>query len=296
MGFYPFGPSSLGLGVLLGTGTDGAVTLDGSTSFAGSFGTPAGNVYTMLRDVHCTSLTINAGITLRPANFRIFCQGTVSIAATGLIQNNGGNAAGGSAGVSPFGSASFVTARAGGAGGVGVSGAGGAGSNANYGTAGGPGGAGTAGAAGAAGTVTISAANAGPNVVTMPYVAIVGVGEFSFNSQILGAWGSGGGGGGSDAASNAGGGGGAGGGLIAIFAFGLINNGTISATGGNGAAGTGGNAGGGGGGGGGAILIYTIQTPTLGTTNVAGGALGAGVGTGAAGTAGGAGLLVSSVI
>jgi hypothetical protein len=291
---YPFAPSpAAASGSILGTGADGAVTLDGSTSYAGSFGTPAGNVYTQLRDVQCSTLIINAGVTLKPTNYRIFCTG--SVINNGTISAAGNNAAGQVAGASLL-SNSTTGGRAGGAGGTGVSGPGAAGSNAVYGAPGGAGGAGTSGTAGAGGTVTVTTANAQANLLTLPFAAILGVAAYISGNQTLG-FGAGGGGGGSDASSNAGGGGGSGGGIVPIFAAALVNNGTITVAGGNGAAGVAGNAGGGGSGSGGAILVYTVTPVTgTGTTNIAAGTIGAGSGTGAAGNPGGAGLLITSVV
>src|SRR5271166_4006345 len=126
-------------GSILGTGTDGAIILDGITAYPGSFGTPAGNVYTMARDVQTTSLVINSGVTVKPVNFRIFCQGTVINNST--IAMLGNNAAGSTGGVQISGSAVYAAGRAGGNGGTGVSGAGANGSNVSWGVAGGAGGA-----------------------------------------------------------------------------------------------------------------------------------------------------------
>src|SRR5271163_1478577 len=161
-------------GSTLGTGTDGPVILDGATTYPG-FGTPAGNVYTMSRDVQTTALTINNGVTLKPANFRIFCTGTVT--NNGTITAAGNNAAGSTAGAS-LGSGSLGGGRAGGAGGTGVSGSGANGGNANYGNAGGAGGAGTSGAAGTGGTTTVNLGNAQNNVLVTPYAVLTGVGGF----------------------------------------------------------------------------------------------------------------------
>jgi len=277
---------------VFGTGTDGAATLDGTATVA--WASKSGNTYTMTREAHLTSLTVNNTVTLKTANFRVFCAGTVTNAGT--ISNNGGNAAGSGAGTFPQGSASFPAGRNGGGGGTGVSGTGGNGVAGAMGNAGGNGGAGTSGAAGTGGTVTISLANARDNLLVTPWTALTGQGIFAFSTQTV-LFGGGGGGGGSDASSNAGGGGGSGGGIVAIFAYALVNNGTISVFGGNGANGTAGNAGGGGGGAGGAILVYTLSAVSgSGSTSIVGGTHGNGSGTGSAGSDGGAGLLVTSVI
>jgi hypothetical protein len=74
-----------------GDGNDGSITLNGSTDYSSAgFGAPSSNIYTMTRDVYCTALTINNGITLRPAGYRIYVQGTLT--NNGTIEANGGSA------------------------------------------------------------------------------------------------------------------------------------------------------------------------------------------------------------
>lgn len=278
--------------LLLGDGSDGNITLDGVTAYPGTFGTPAGNVYTQVRTVFCTVLTVNAGVTLKPNNYPVLC--TQAFINNGTVQANGNNAAG-SGGGANLGSGLYFGGRGGGSGGTGVSGAGANGGGATVGNTGGNGGAGTSGAAGLAGAgVQVTAANAA-FVLRNQEAALTGCMFGGAPVNPMGT-GSGGGGGGSDASSNAGGGGGGGGSIICISAPAIVNNGTFSATGGNGAAGAAGNAGGGGGGSGGAILTYStgaIQGSN--TQTVTGGALGAGVGTGANGVAGGAGFILNAV-
>lgn len=281
-------------GGLFGNGSDGVVNFNGTNTFPG-FSSLAGSTYTITRDIQATSITIAAGVTVKIQSFRMFCKGTVTIANTGVLSNNGGNASGSGAGAGAGGSASFPAGRAGGAGGTGVSGAGAAGGNSPMGGNGGNGGAGTSGGAGPGGTASITTANAQNNLLVTPYPVLTGIGVFGFSTQPV-AFGSGGGGGGSDASSNAGGGGGGGGGVVAILAYAVINNGTINASGGNGANGTAGNAGGGGGAAGGLIIVYTLSAWTAGTTNVAGGSAGNGSGTGSAGQAGASGLVLNSVL
>lgn len=277
---------------IFGPGSDGVVILDGVTTYP-RFASLAGSTYTLTSDAFPSSLIINAGVTLKPSNFRTLCRG-------GII-NNGtitavGNAAVGSTAGANQGSAGLIGGRAGGAGGTGVSGSGAAGTNANIGATAGAGGPGTSGAAGAAGTCTVGPINAPANALATPFACLTAI--FDYFGNTLGvSTGAGGGGGGSDASSNAGGGGGGGGGPIFMTAYSFVNNGTITAQGGAGAAGTGGNAGGGGGGGGGFIAIYTlVPWSQNGTLNVAGGALGAGVGTGSGGLTGGAGFTLNGII
>ena len=285
-------------GGMYGGGTDGAVTFDGTTTYAGfssTTGSAPNLVYTLTRDVQATSIVISGGITVKTANFRVFCQG--SCTNNGTISNIGNNAAGSAQGASG-GAGSLAGGRAGGNGGTGVSGAGGAGTNANFGSSGGGGGTGTSGAAGAAGTATVGNTSAQNNLLQTPWPVILG-GAFFNNANLALGWGAGGGGGGSDASSNAGGGGGGGGGIVAVMAGAFSNSatGTVTAAGGNGANGTAGNAGGGGGGAGGLIAVYT-RTPWTqsGTLNVSGGTKGTHVGTGADGVNGGAGLSLNVVV
>jgi hypothetical protein len=277
-------------GGIFGNGTDGALTLNGTNTYPGM--SLAGSTYTMSRDIQATSITISGGVTLKPANFRILCRGTVTNAGT---ISSVGFSSSSSAGGSLSASGSMGGGRAGGAGGTGASGAGANGTAASNGNAGGAGGAGTSGTAGAGGTTTVSLANAQANVFSLPFAVLSGVGGFSLGS-ITPAFGAGGGGGGSDASSNAGGGGGGGGNVVAILAWAFVNTGTVTVAGGNGANGTAGNAGGGGGGAAGAILVYTLSAWTQGTTTVSGGNPGSGSGTGSAGSTGGAGLALNTVL
>jgi hypothetical protein len=277
-------------GGIFGSGSDGAVTFDGTTTILGLV--PSSSVYTLTRDIQCTAITINNGVTVKTGNFRIFCQGTVT--NSGTISAAGNNASGSTAGA-VMGSGTVVGGRAGGAGGTGASGAGAAGSNASYGAAGGAGGAGTSGAAGNGGTVTVSGTLAVTNVLITPIPALAGVAAYNGSTLQLGA-GAGGGGGGSDASSNAGGGGGGGGGVVVIMAYAVINNGTITVAGGNGGNAAGGNAGGGGGGSAGLILAYTLAAWTAGTLTTSGGTKGNKAGTGSDGNAGGAGGSLNVVI
>lgn len=69
---------------MFGTGADGAVTFDGSTTILGLV--PSGNIYTMTRDIHCTNITINNGVTIYPAGYRIYATGTLT--NDGTISNN----------------------------------------------------------------------------------------------------------------------------------------------------------------------------------------------------------------
>jgi hypothetical protein len=286
-------PGAAFYGGIFGTGADGSVTFDGTTTILGMV--PSASVYTMTRDIQCTSITINNGVTLKPVGYRIFCRGTVTNNGTITVAGNAATA--GAAGAAT-GSTSLGGGLAGGAGGTGVSGSGAAPAvNASFGTAGGAGGAGTSGGAGNGGTAGVSNTIGQNNVLQTPYAILTGIYFYALTTRAL-SWGGAGGGGGSDASSNAGGGGGSSGGIVAILAFAVINNGTITVQGGNGANGTGGNAGGGGSGSGGLIVAYTLVAWTAGTLTVSAGTPGnkAGSGTGSNGNSGGVGLALNVVL
>ena len=226
-----------------GDGSDGAVTISVNTS--------------LTRDMFYTNLTVNTGIVLTTAGFRIFCTGTLTnngtIRSIGGNGGNGGNGGGGSggsagsAGAAPYTAGSLPAPLAGAAGGAGVQssvgGTGGAGTNAAkaissagvQGGAGGSGGANAGGPAGAAGTKTGTVFNA----IRLPTSAYMlmdtqpSVAAFTVAASSSGG-GAGGAAGGSGKYGGGGGGSGACGGIVSIFAQTIDNtNGTISAVGGN---------------------------------------------------------------
>lgn len=268
---------------IFGDGSDGAVVFDGTTTILGLV--PSSNIYTMTRDIYCTSITINSGVTVKTSGSRIFCTGTLTNAGT---INSVGNAGTASAGGASNGSQTLVGGRPGGTPAIG---AGGAGTAGGVGTAAaGAGGAGSGNAGGAAGTSPATSTSYFRTV--MP--ALVGLLSVAAADVITG--GAGGGAGGGDG-TNKGGGGGGGAGVIIIFAHAMVNTGTITVQGGAGFQPTTGNCGGGGGGSGGLVLIYTLTAWTnTGTTTLTAGALAAGVGTGSAGSAGGTGNLLNVVV
>jgi hypothetical protein len=280
-----------------GDGSDGSVTLDGVTAFAG-FSNLAAQVYTLTRDVFFANLTINTGVTLNTAGFRVFCTGTVNLIGTANINDNGGaggTASGGGAAGAATAAGTTVASKAGGAGGT--NGSGSAGSNgANQqpgGAAGGAGGAGT-NAGGAGGTFNAVAATVG-QVRTIAQ-AETGIFMAQGGNVALGG-GAGGGGGGSSAAGTGGGGGGGGGGVLILAAQNITCPATasIQANGGAGGAATGGGVGGGGGGGAGGVLILIVRNNNIvaGQAQANGGAGGAAVGGGVAGSVGGAGSVIT---
>lgn len=270
-----------------GDSSDGTATCDGSTSVAGM--SLSGGNYTMTRDVYFATLTINTGVTVNPAGYRLFCAISLVLLGTGKVGRDGN--AGGNGAVGTPGSAGAALADgylkgapagaiggtgsnsgAGGTGGAGTSTSNSLGTNGTGGASGGNGsGAGgfPGGSPGSVGTAT--AANVrltvGVQLATLLDVSSSGS-TVKYNNS---GSGSGGGGGGYDNSTGTGGGGGGSGspaGIVAIYAksISIATGATITAIGGlggNGGSHTGiaGNGGGGAGANGGIIvLIFNIIT------------------------------------
>lgn len=289
-----------------GDGSDGAVNFDGTSTVLGLV--PSAGAYTLTRDIFCTSIQVGGGATattILPSGWRIFCTGTVTIAANGTISANGASASGTNNGTN--GPAGPVAALGGGRpGGNGTT------TNGNAGTASTGVGTGSSGGGGnglqppsttTTGAASSAAPSSGVGWLRTPF-SVLATALFNTSAVNRIDGGSGGASGGGDG-TNKGGGGGAGGGVIAIFAQLIVNNGTISAIGGNGGSPTtvvaNGGCGGGGGGAGGLILLYTILAITgSGSRTVAGGSGGTavtnGTGTAANGTAGSAGTSLNIVL
>lgn len=274
-------------GGLFGDGSDGAVAMNGTNTFAG-FATLVGSTYTLTRDVFATSLTVSSGVTLQPAGFRIFCQGTVTNAGT--IAYNGNNASGATKG----GNAASGSLQGGQSGGAGLA----TGTGAAGGTANGTIGTGSSGAGGN-GSGNSGGAAIAPKVASAAQyripAAILAAATTAAGAIAAPCGAPGGSAGGGDGTASGGGGGG-GAGIIAILAWAVVNSGTISAAGGIGGTPPTGNCGGGGPGGGGLILAYTLAAWTAGTTIVAAGTPGSGVGTGTAGSAGTSGTVLNVIV
>jgi hypothetical protein len=147
-----------------GDGGDGAVVFDGSTTILGM--APSSNIYTLTRSLFCTNLTINSGVTIMTAGYKIFCSGTLTNNSNGAAGTQGGIDRSGTtgnagAGTNGGGTTTGLTAAelggsiAGGGGGNGQTGAGAtataAASAACGGGIGGQGGAGGLGSGGAGG-------------------------------------------------------------------------------------------------------------------------------------------------
>ena len=259
---------------MFGDGSDGDITLQGYYNSESLFATYDNNTttYTLIRDIYPSNLTINQGITLITAGYRIFCKNTLT--NNGIIHNNGNSASGITAGTGALGG--FFKAGGNGAGGIPTTAGGAVGSaptaptaNTLVGNYGGRGACGRlnigqyVGVANPTANMTIpSNAVGGRKIVSStsawsgPYQ--IGAGAFYQLTPSVGGCGGSKSALGTNATS---GGGGGGGGVMFISAYNLTGTGSYQCkggNGGNGVAGTTGNvSGGGGGGAGGIIVVYT---------------------------------------
>lgn len=271
---------------ILGDGSDGNVTLDGTVSV--SWATRSGVIYTMTRDALCGNLTINSGIILRVNNYLPYATGTLT--NDGTIESRGNDASGATPGA--YYSNTGTWSSSGGSGGSGSISANGqiAGGSGGFSIGGGGGKGGDAGAfTGGAGNTSALVASTVSSYRTLSFLMNRKLSNGNNWSSLNG---SGGGGGGAGSTVNGtGGGGGSGVGICAVACNTLINNGTIQSVGGSGADGvaTGaGIAGGGGGGSGGPVFVFANKIETQGTIQSVGGGGGAGANGGTAGTQGNA--------
>ena len=285
--------------VCYGDGVDGSPTMDGAAAVTGC--SRSGSTYTATRDLFYATLTVNSGVILEMAGYRLYAKTSIANAGTirrnGNAGGNGGAAAvlGGAAGTAgaaldssgavPLGGSTAGTAGRAGGTGVGATGtppaqALGEGGN------GGGGGRGEDGELGNAG----GAATSGIAESVRRWRTLGVLLSYNWTNLIEGGTGGrGGSAGGGDGVSTGGGGGGggSGGGIMLIWAKDITNTGTISCNGGaggnGGASDAAGGAGGGGGGGGGGYVYVIYDTITVGTLTAAGGAAGL---TGTNGTSG----------
>jgi hypothetical protein len=256
---------------LFGDGSDGDVTIAANT--------------TLTRDMFYNNLTINSGVTLNTANYRIFVKGTLTNNGTIACNGNNGNNGVSSAGSGVSGGAAVAKGwlRASGAGGNGgahdsdpLATSGGS-VTLSLGGSGGRGGDGYARPGAGGGSVTPPSPGWKLKSVLPLLVSCDANGALL---TLAGGAGGGGGGNGESGGTAAGAGGGSGGGIVAIFSDTLVINGSIQAKGGDGGTGypsgssTG--TGGGGGGGGGAVMLVYKTKSGAGTINVSGGSAGAG--------------------
>lgn len=279
-----------------GDASDGDATLDGATNY-NSFSSRSGSVYTLTRDALLDDLTINTGVELKTAGFRVFVKGTLTIEGTGKITANG--AAG--SGATGAASSAVGTVSGGGFGGSGdvnsipATNAGEILTN-SLGGAGGAGGAGSTGAGGNAGTVTAPSAGKGTSRLYSPTTFGHLVGIVTATGTVTPIRGGGGGGGGSGDGVSAGTAGGGGGGVLCVAArvLALAAASSFEAKGGAGVASPGANRGAGGGGGGGVLIVVYKEKNAVtfsAATNCPGGAAGSGAGA-LGGTAGSNGSVV----
>lgn len=250
---------------------------------------------TLTRDIYPKSLTVNAGITLNAAGFRIVAK--TGVTNLGIIANNGSDAAGAVGGVAG------ATGTMGG-GTAGATGTNAAGVNSatldldatpGQGGRGGLGGTGSSGAGGNGGQMR-SQGNSRVRARRFEAISMMAdVDSLVPGDLVRFQGGSGGGAGAGGGGANLGGGGGGGGANLMIVAP-LIFNGPgafLQARGGAGGNATGGNAGGGGGGGGGVIATLTGSLRDRGSRDVTAGLGGNGTGTGTAGAAGNDGRTIN---
>lgn len=262
-----------GLPYLLAPDHDGAVVFDGVSTVLGIV--PVAGVYTLPRDIFCSSIQVDAGAEVKAAGYRIFCSGTIT--NNGSITDNGasasgstggasrpagffpatpngtggasaanGSAGGASAGCPVIGGAATTTTNLGGA-------VGAAGSNGNVlFRGGGGGGAATLRTGGSGGNITVwGAANGGPTLDNL----MRGAGDLANTGNRYTA-GSGGGAGGGPVAGTSGASG-APGGYLFVVARTITGSGAFQVRGGNGGNTVGSGGGGGAGAGGGlVVLVY----------------------------------------
>lgn len=262
---------------LFGDGSDGTVTISVTTA--------------LTRDMMYDTLTVNSGVELRTAGFRIFVKNTLTCDGTILHRHASSDYDGLVGGFGSIPAGSVGTASNGGAG---ANGAGSAGTNQagnqGFGAAGGAGGTGAGGAGGAGGTAAASPdTSSGGGIGAMGTAVLAIMGRRLFNSGLAMFASAGGGGGGGGNSTQPGPGAGCGGGYTVVTARALAGAGRITARGGNGAAATNANTGGSGGGGGGTVVLVSNSPSHSLTVDAPGGTGGAGNGTGTGGSNGATG-------
>jgi hypothetical protein len=273
---------ALALHLIVGDGSDGNLTFNGSSTILGMV--PSGSQYALTRDIYAADMTVNTGVRIKTLGFRIFVRGTLT--NNGTIHFNGADASGTTAGSSFSNQGSLsISAGGGGAGrtttGIGNAGTGSGGNN-------------TANSAGGNGGNAPSNLAGTGNVSSVPAFTAGSIRDLGFLSRarLIGALAPNGGGGGGSGGlqlnagtGTSGAGGGAAGG-VAIACLTLDNtNGIICADGGKGSnAAVTGNAVGGGGGGGAAGWVWVAAgiVTAAGTIRANGGAVGTGSGVGVA--------------
>lgn len=79
--------------VVYGTGSDGSVTFDGTSTVLGI--APSSSVYTLTRDINCLNMTVNASVRVQPNGYRIFVKNLLTLGNASIIGFTGGSSASG---------------------------------------------------------------------------------------------------------------------------------------------------------------------------------------------------------
>lgn len=92
-GLFKFGSNALAQfldapDIIYGTGDDGSITLDGTSTVLSMI--PSSNVYSMTRDLHVHNLTINDSVRLAPNGYRIFVKNLLTLGNGSIIGWTGG--------------------------------------------------------------------------------------------------------------------------------------------------------------------------------------------------------------
>lgn len=289
---------------LFGSGIDGAIDFDGSSTITLANGTtivPSGSVYTLPQDIEATTLRFRSGVRVDTGGFIVYGNGLATFDdAVAILSRNGGAASGITAGTGVSGGSLGSTSTGGGAGrsttGVGSQPGG---LTQALGERGGTGGTAGGQAGGASGTRTVPTAANG-SWRSLGFLLRGCRLHNGANWQVSNG-GSGGGSGGCNTGTGtaSSGAGGAGGGVLVAFLRYVTGPGIIEASGGAGgnavATGNGAAAGGSGGGGGFAALVTSSPSPSV-TVRALGGAPGSGAGGGASGGTASAGNTVLVVV
>jgi hypothetical protein len=92
-GLVKFGTNSLAQfldapDIVYGTGDDGSVTFDGSSTVLGL--APSSSVYSLTRDIYCYNMTVNDNVSIRPNGYRIFVKNLLTLGNAAVIGWTGG--------------------------------------------------------------------------------------------------------------------------------------------------------------------------------------------------------------
>jgi hypothetical protein len=79
---------------IYGTGSDGSVTFDGSSTVLSL--TPSSSVYTLTRDIFCYNMTVSDSVRINPNGYRIFVENLLTLGNSSIIGFIAGSTATGS--------------------------------------------------------------------------------------------------------------------------------------------------------------------------------------------------------